>query len=116
MADKSPYMVLSPDLSASYYLYRGDNGTPETERWGNSTNHKRDGQNILFNDAHVSFEREPYCGFDSDNIYTYYNSAKKIQEGWIPAATRNFSTSFIAGTKTDSVLINEGSDQGSVRP
>jgi prepilin-type N-terminal cleavage/methylation domain-containing protein len=121
MADRSPYMVLAPDSSVSYYLYRGDTGTPETERWGNSPNHKRDGQNVLFNDCHVSFEREPYCGFDSDNIYTYYDATKKIQEGWIPTAssggtTRCFNPSFIAGTKTDSVLINEGLDQGSVRP
>jgi prepilin-type N-terminal cleavage/methylation domain-containing protein len=113
MADKSPYMVLTPDTAWQAYMYRGDGGTVETERWGNSPNHKRDGQNILFNDCHVSFEREPYCGFGSDNIYTYNDATKKIQEGGIPTSSRCFNTtSLFATTKMDSVLINEGKDQG----
>jgi hypothetical protein len=126
MADRNPYMVLSPDTNWKTYIYRVDNnGAVEAERWGNSPNHKRDGQNILFNDCHVSFEREPYCGFDSDNIYTYYGgTTKKIQEGSIPTATlggttgttRCFNTIFAAGTKTDTILINEGYDQGNVLP
>ncbi len=122
MADRSPYMVLTVDPiwndGTHPYMYRGDGGTVETERWGNSPNHKRDGQNILFNDCHVSFEREPYCGFGGDNIYTYNDATKKypIQEGGIPASSRCFNTNFYATTKTDSVLINEGLDQGSVFP
>ena len=38
---------------------------------GNTTSHKRDdGQNVLFLDSHVDFEKRPYCGFEDDNIYT----------------------------------------------
>jgi len=122
MADRNPYMVMTVDTTwndgTHPYLYRGDGGTVDTEKWGNSPNHKKDGQNILFNDCHVSFEREPYCGFNSDNIYTYYDATKPhpVQEGGLPSGTRCFSTTFYATTKTDSVLINEGFNQGSVSP
>ena len=36
----------------------------------NSSNHKRKGQNVLFNDGHVSWETTPFCGHARDNIYT----------------------------------------------
>jgi prepilin-type N-terminal cleavage/methylation domain-containing protein/prepilin-type processing-associated H-X9-DG protein len=36
----------------------------------NSSNHKRKGQNVLFNDGHVSWEDTPFCGHGRDNIYT----------------------------------------------
>ena len=36
----------------------------------NSSNHKRKGQNVLFNDGHVSWEDTPFCGHNRDNIYT----------------------------------------------
>jgi type II secretory pathway pseudopilin PulG len=36
----------------------------------NSSNHKRKGQNVLFNDSHVSWETTPFCGHARDNIYT----------------------------------------------
>lgn len=36
----------------------------------NSSNHKRKGQNVLFNDGHVSWQDTPFCGHSRDNIYT----------------------------------------------
>ena len=36
----------------------------------NSSNHKRKGQNVLFNDGHVNWETTPFCGHARDNIYT----------------------------------------------
>ena len=41
----------------------------------NSNNHDKAGQNVLFGDGHVNFERTPYCGYhdrntSADNIYT----------------------------------------------
>jgi hypothetical protein len=36
----------------------------------NSQNHKGLGQNVLFADMHVNFERTPFAGMDDDNIYT----------------------------------------------
>jgi prepilin-type N-terminal cleavage/methylation domain-containing protein/prepilin-type processing-associated H-X9-DG protein len=36
----------------------------------NSKNHVGDGQNCLYGDGHVSFEKSAYVGIGSDNIYT----------------------------------------------
>jgi len=39
-------------------------------RAGNSNNHGKDGQNILFGDGHVEFDNNPFMGYARDNIYT----------------------------------------------
>ena len=35
----------------------------------NSTNHDRDGQNVLYGDGHVEFQSNPFVGVQRDNIY-----------------------------------------------
>jgi prepilin-type N-terminal cleavage/methylation domain-containing protein/prepilin-type processing-associated H-X9-DG protein len=37
---------------------------------GNSNNHGKQGQNVLYGDGHVEFQNNPFCGVDRDNIYT----------------------------------------------
>ena len=37
---------------------------------GNSNNHDKDGQNILYGDGHVAWECNPFVGVNRDNIYT----------------------------------------------
>jgi hypothetical protein len=39
------------------------------DKTGNSASHQREGQNVLFNDQHVSFEKYPNCGIARDNIW-----------------------------------------------
>jgi prepilin-type N-terminal cleavage/methylation domain-containing protein/prepilin-type processing-associated H-X9-DG protein len=39
-------------------------------RMGNSNNHGKDGENVLYGDGHVEFQNNPFCGTDRDNIYT----------------------------------------------
>jgi prepilin-type N-terminal cleavage/methylation domain-containing protein len=39
-------------------------------RNGNSNNHGKDGQNVLYADFHVEFQNNPFVGVDRDNIYT----------------------------------------------
>jgi prepilin-type N-terminal cleavage/methylation domain-containing protein/prepilin-type processing-associated H-X9-DG protein len=39
-------------------------------RMGNSNNHGKDGQNVLYGDGHVEFQNNIFCGVDRDNIYT----------------------------------------------
>jgi prepilin-type processing-associated H-X9-DG protein len=36
---------------------------------GNSNNHDRDGQNVLYGDGHVEFQTNPFVGIQRDNIY-----------------------------------------------
>jgi prepilin-type N-terminal cleavage/methylation domain-containing protein/prepilin-type processing-associated H-X9-DG protein len=37
---------------------------------GNSNNHDRDGQNVLYGDGHVEFVNNPFSGVGRDHIYT----------------------------------------------
>lgn len=43
-------------------------------RRGNSPNHGRAGQNVLFGDGHVEFATTPFVGAKRDNIYTFGDS------------------------------------------
>jgi prepilin-type N-terminal cleavage/methylation domain-containing protein/prepilin-type processing-associated H-X9-DG protein len=38
-------------------------------KFGNSNNHDKDGQNVLYGDGHVEFQSNPFCGVQRDNIY-----------------------------------------------
>ncbi|MCY2951112.1 MAG: hypothetical protein NTU53_03940 [Planctomycetota bacterium] len=46
----------------------------EQMRWGNSNNHSKRGQNVLYADGRVEFADDPFVGVDSDNIYTTRNN------------------------------------------
>ncbi len=48
------------------------------KKYVNSKNHGGDGQNVMFGDGHIAFERTAYVGVNGDNIYTSranYNNA-----------------------------------------
>lgn len=76
MADKGPYYL--PDYEPAWDVgASGDinlNDSPKAWRPFNSTNHggaaNGEGQNCLYFDGHVQFQRTPAVGIDSDNIYT----------------------------------------------
>jgi prepilin-type N-terminal cleavage/methylation domain-containing protein len=124
MADKSPYLALTPDPAWGTYRWKDKDyrGNKETEKWGNSPNHKTEGQNVLFNDGSVSFENKPYCGFDNDNIYSMNLPNNPPQVGSIinvnitssPSRVRCFNPQIVPANKKDSLLINEGYDQGNI--
>jgi len=42
-------------------------------KYGNSNNHSKDGQNVLYNDGHVEFVNNPFVGIIRDNIYVRSN-------------------------------------------
>lgn len=42
----------------------------EQMRWGNSNNHSKRGQNVLYADGRVEFADNPFVGIAGDNIYT----------------------------------------------
>ena len=75
-ADRSPWIIspaAAPTVWAEFMPDRsaiGGTGTSEQARRGNSVTHQRDGQNVLFLDGRVAFERRSYCGVGKDNIYT----------------------------------------------
>jgi prepilin-type N-terminal cleavage/methylation domain-containing protein len=75
-----------------------------TDEWRpyNSRNHNTEGQNVLFADDHVDFEKKPIIGVNNDNIYTMqttnYNFKGTLQ-GNKPADTQG------PLTNTDSVIV-----------
>ncbi len=72
-ADRNPWIVSPMAAAADLILFIPDippwRGTAERARAGNAITHQWDGQNVLFLDGRVTFEKRSYCGFDSDNIY-----------------------------------------------
>ncbi len=72
---------------------------------GNSTNHDRDGQNVLYADGHAEFQQTSLCGNNNDCIYTA--TAFTVVSG-INTAKTDGSTSALSpadpATQQDSVL------------
>lgn len=50
------------------------------QREGNSFNHDRDGQNILYGDGHVEFFNNPFAGVQGDNIFTFGDSGDQVKD------------------------------------
>jgi prepilin-type N-terminal cleavage/methylation domain-containing protein/prepilin-type processing-associated H-X9-DG protein len=48
-------------------------------KFGNSNNHDKDGQNVLYGDGHVEFQSNPFCGVQRDNIFARRNSSTGFQ-------------------------------------
>ena len=78
-ADRNLWVAIVPDpttttpgTAADWTAYQNgiNNDDSTLIKQGNAIAHQRDGQNVLFVDSHVSFEKSPACGVDDDNIYT----------------------------------------------
>jgi prepilin-type N-terminal cleavage/methylation domain-containing protein/prepilin-type processing-associated H-X9-DG protein len=50
----------------------------DAENVMNSACHQQEGQNVLFNDGHVSFENHPNVGIRNDNIWTPWNKKQEL--------------------------------------
>ena len=84
-------------------------GSKEAVNIGNAIAHREDGQNVLFMDMHVGFERRPSCAINDDNIYTYWDGGDIRRGGFpIPGASE-------PGDRLDSFLVHDG-EGGSVAP
>jgi len=78
-------------------------GTAGQAREGNAITHDLDGQNVLFLDQHVAFEKRSFCGVDRDNIYLVSPSPDKgYVIGWIPIPGGTGTTN-----ARDSVLVHD---------
>ena len=102
--DRNPWMEAPAAKARDFSLFTPDvppfNGTSDQARQGNSSRHQGDGQNVMFLDTHVMFEKRSYCGFENDNIYTSWDGAAKTR-GQPP----KFGSQ-PAGAK-DSLLVND---------
>jgi prepilin-type N-terminal cleavage/methylation domain-containing protein len=92
-ADINPGTTVAGDWETSVV----STSTPTQKQGGNSNNHVKQGQEVLYGDGHVDWETTPFCGYISDNIYT--------RGGWpfFPATTPTLVDS--PSTNNDSVLL-----------
>jgi len=130
-ADRNPWIISPADedgvSTGDRYDFEHSYDNPDNPDWaglkkGNAIAHQREGQNVLFADIHVDFEKMSACGIDMDNIYTRFEDLrprdgepdrnKAIQVGYIPPLETVGST--VAeldavsepGTRKDSYLIS----------
>ena len=98
-ADRNPF-VESPMGEAKNISLFVPEGGKEAVKAGNANQHQEDGQNVLFLDSHVSFEKNPYCGINDDNIYTFWDGGD-IRRGATPLLTS------APQSRTDSMVVHD---------
>ena len=82
-ADRNPW------IDSPFVGYRKDfskfepDGDHEAIRTGNTIGHRGDGQNVLYLDSHVNFEKRSFYGVNDDNIYTF-GDGEDIRRGKPP--------------------------------
>jgi prepilin-type N-terminal cleavage/methylation domain-containing protein len=76
------------------------------EEWRpyNSRNHNTEGQNVLYVDSHVAFEKKPIAGVHHDNIYTCVGNASGYTEQ-IYSVVGEIEDGYAPLTQTDSYMI-----------
>ena len=108
-ADRNPWInspgaeAKSADLLASY----NPTGGKELVNVGNAITHQEDGQNVLFMDIHVDFEKKPFCAVNEDNVYTFWDGGD-IRRGAYPLPNASEPQD-----RLDSYLVHDA--EGSVR-
>lgn len=126
-ADRSPYF----DKNATNYVdgymsnedppsYKyPDNVTNEPEKYidddktGNAFPHQREGQNVLFADMHVDFERYANVGIDNDNIWKAWGNAKptppqkQVGQLYPGGKIQNADPTWVPWSEKDSVLVGD---------
>lgn len=123
MADKGPYYAAGgPGLAGTNtvrdkrsnvnppanWVQRGARGilTTGVDDWRpyNSRNHNGEGQNVLYADVHVGFNKKPIVGVNNDNIYTIQSSTADLPSsliGLVPNADQTYGPL----TSTDSFIV-----------
>ncbi len=102
-ADRNPWQD-SPSASAKTMPGPppfDPNGSRKAVRAGNAIAHQEDGQNVLFVDTHVGFEKRPFCGINDDNIYTFWDGGD-IRIGTPPVIGSE------SQGRLDSLLVHDG--------
>jgi len=121
-ADRNPYL----DKNATAYIDKIISGEQQQSSWTsngfydpdqvrNAAAHAREGQNVLYVDAHVEFEKTPNCGIQNDYIWMCLQvsptTATKQDIEW---GAKDYSGKLTKGDTTlgptslqDAFLVNE---------
>ncbi|AQT68374.1 putative major pilin subunit [Anaerohalosphaera lusitana] len=129
MADKNPWtdstLTVDGDVTSEDYMsktFSWANSASNVEdleslpKWvealSNSGNHQREGQNVLFNDMHVTFHKRADVGVNQDNIWMKYRTnettewAKRVGEQSAQPVLNNFDK-FLPHDREDNVLVSD---------
>jgi prepilin-type N-terminal cleavage/methylation domain-containing protein len=109
--DRNPFQA-SPSNSTPKdpKQYPPDGSRDQIRKLGNALQHQEDGQNVLFIDAHVYFEKRPSCGINDDNVYTWWDGGD-IRQGGQPNPPATGPAS-----RQDSFLVTDGAGGGGTTP
>ncbi|UCF14977.1 MAG: hypothetical protein JSW59_16335 [Phycisphaerales bacterium] len=99
-ADRNPFQMSPMEDPKDIRLFQVEAGR-EAIKAGNAHQHDDEGQNVLFLDIHVGFEKVPYCGINDDNIYTFWDGGD-IRRGAAPVVGSS------PQDRTDSLLVHDG--------
>ena len=117
-ADRNPWIAtLSTEARPNFANFIPDipptfNGTTEQAKLGNAQTHQDDGQNVLFMDSHVEFEKRAWCGVEDDNIYTHLPQGLGYpQQGLQPVPFVD-----MPGHRKDSLLVHDGEPTAAAAP
>jgi prepilin-type N-terminal cleavage/methylation domain-containing protein len=108
-ADRNPW-IESPGAEAkdaailSSYV---PTGGKEIINKGNAITHQEDGQNVLFMDIHVDFEKKPFCAVNDDNVYTFWSPGLDIRIGGYPVPINSEPQD-----RLDSYLVHDAKGAG----
>jgi prepilin-type N-terminal cleavage/methylation domain-containing protein len=113
--DRSPWLA-SPAASAKVISgFNPISANIDQQKYGNSISHQEDGQNVLFMDAHVYFEKRSYCAINDDNIYTCWMGPSPntgdIRLGVAPQVGTTEPMD-----RKDSFLVHDGAGTGTTTP
>ena len=107
-ADRNPWIISPAGNPLPIAEFRPGippwNASNEKVRNGNALAHQSDGQNVLFLDSHVEFEKRSYCSVEDDNAYTISSyPAKGDPLGLVPPIGANCKPA----NRKDSVLVHD---------
>ncbi len=112
-ADRNPWIEPNrrPDSDWDEFVQGVRYNDWQKDKKGNTIVHKEDGQNVLYLDGHVNFEKRAICGVDDDNIYTRANKNDRRIGECSYGAPYDRRDSFLMGNKARSAI--KGSTQPS---
>jgi len=116
--DKGPGTTTGGSTSASVGYTLTTGSTSANKRGGNSVNHDRDGQNLLYADGHAEFQNTSMVGQNNDNVYNKASATPQTGNGASAAAALTGSTA-AGGDSTpagpeDTILLPASATTGTV--
>jgi len=82
-ADRNPWIEAPGFKVTEFSSFLPDvgpfHGMAEEAQQGNALAHGREGQNVLYLDSHVQFNKRAFSGLEDDNVYTSWDGRDKVR-------------------------------------